>query len=299
MLPQDRKEIARAADGLRARRNGEYAEAKLTFIDRYGPPALTVTQKAFRRRYYVDLFAGPGVNVAPNGREFTGSALRALTVVSSGRQPMGFTHAVLVNRDREDHEALQLRVDRLVMGRRTLVPRANIDVRCGDSNSMARGLFSSIDPYSYLFVFLDPESPNQLPWSTIEAIATCAPRSTDVYLLYPESMGVTRLLAYDQRWVDANAKALTRFYGTEEWRPILARRATRAQAAGTRRDLAILYMARLGAYWPYVRCVRDISRENGRRLYKMLHCTRHPIAVKLREWEARRQDQFDLGLESA
>lgn len=45
-----------------ARKNGEYAEEKLDFLDRFLPPALNMTASK-PQRWYVDLFAGPGLSV--------------------------------------------------------------------------------------------------------------------------------------------------------------------------------------------------------------------------------------------
>ena len=52
-------EIVLAADGLSARINGEWAEAKLSFLDYYAPVAIDATEQK-HRRVYIDLFAGPG-----------------------------------------------------------------------------------------------------------------------------------------------------------------------------------------------------------------------------------------------
>ena len=51
-----------ALDAFRARANRAYAQEKLSFIERFVPPALTV-DTTMPDRVYVDLFAGPGRNV--------------------------------------------------------------------------------------------------------------------------------------------------------------------------------------------------------------------------------------------
>ena len=86
-----------ALAGFRARANRAYAKEKLSFIERFVPPALTV-DTTMPARVYVNLFAGPGRNVDPLTRdEFDGACLRALAARGLG------THAVLVNLDADDH----------------------------------------------------------------------------------------------------------------------------------------------------------------------------------------------------
>ena len=64
-------------------------------------------------------------------------------------------------------------------------------------------------------VFLDPYG-MQVEWATIEAIA--ATKAIDLWLLFPLGVAVNRLLTKNQppptKWADA----LTRIFGTEEWR---------------------------------------------------------------------------------
>ena len=81
-------------DGLRGRSSGEWARTKLQFLDDYIPPALAITH-SFPRRWFLDLFAGPGRNVDRNGgSEFEGSAIRALSLSGNDRAQTPFTDAV-------------------------------------------------------------------------------------------------------------------------------------------------------------------------------------------------------------
>jgi hypothetical protein len=73
------EEYVVASDNLPARRNGAWARDKLSFLDEYLPPALQATI-AKRQRYYLDLFAGPGLNVDDDGQEFEGAAIRRARV---------------------------------------------------------------------------------------------------------------------------------------------------------------------------------------------------------------------------
>src|SRR6185503_18513669 len=51
-----------AQDGLPARDSGRWGLTKLSFLDDYCPAALQATKRKLQR-CYVDLFAGPGINV--------------------------------------------------------------------------------------------------------------------------------------------------------------------------------------------------------------------------------------------
>src|SRR6266853_1693808 len=104
-----------ARDGLLARDSGPWGETKLSFLDHYCPAAIQATEKKLQR-YYVDLFAGPGVNVVRGtaASEFEGSPLRILRYTGQQRQDLSFTHALFINAMPRDHQALKARVDRLV-----------------------------------------------------------------------------------------------------------------------------------------------------------------------------------------
>src|SRR5689334_2765107 len=89
-------------DGLRARKAGEWAHEKLSFLDEFIPAALQATGVAREvgkrpkvERWYIDLFAGPGRNVVEEtGEEFAGSAIRALSMSAIKDPSVHFTHAV-------------------------------------------------------------------------------------------------------------------------------------------------------------------------------------------------------------
>ena len=124
-----------ASDGLIARTSGRWAKEKLDFLDRCFPPALAATRSKIQR-HYVDLFAGPGLNVDPrNGEEFSGSALRALTARSQADPRVYFTHGWLVNLEAEDHEALFARVERLFAEGRCPTARGNVRNVPDDANA--------------------------------------------------------------------------------------------------------------------------------------------------------------------
>lgn len=285
-----------ASDGLRARENGAWARDKLSFIDDFVPPALQATQRK-RERWYVDLFAGPGKNVDDAGEEFDGAALRALRAVTSNDARVAFTHAVLVNLDSEDHAALTRRVDALDELR---PPRRHVELLDGDANLVVHRIMRGIDPRAYAFVLADIEAPKQLAWSTVKALKAHGHESVDLFVLFPLAMALNRMLSYRRETVEESAAVLTRFFGCEDWRPLVEQRVTDAQSPELRRSALDLYMRRLRELgWAHVLVGRDVKRVGNSGLYKMIYASNHPAGRNLGEWSAdqpRRKDQLDLGL---
>lgn len=277
-----------ASDGLRARANRAYAQEKLSFIDRIVPPALTVATR-MPARAYVDLFAGPGVNVDPFTRdEFDGACLRALAARSS--TGLAFTHAILVNLDGDDHAALVARIDAMERAGTLGVPRANIRTIHGDANEVVARLGSLLPPRCYVFAFVDIESPRQWPWKSMKSLRRACSR-LDAYVLFPDDMGIRRQLCYDLSKLEQLAPSLTRFFGSEAWRECLVTRVTSGQRDLHMPALANLYLTQLRTLgWPHSEIVRKVRLRGEQGLYSMLFVTRNAAAMRVVKWE---QDTID------
>lgn len=294
-----------AADGRHARDNGTWGREKLAFLDRFAPAALTAAQSK-RTRVYLDLFAGPGVNLARgSSAEFDGSPLRALTISVPAKPPgesrVTFTHAWFVNRDSRDHAALVARVtDRQAVGR-VMVPARGIRCWHHDANEFLPTLLDAIHPKSYLFVFADMEAPRQLPWTSVEMLRRRrGHESVDLYMLFPLDMALKRLLPYRQRYEDQHAEVLTTFYGDATWRRCREHRVSDAHRHAVGRCLLDAYLMRLRTLWRFADVVADIRRGRKQRLYQMLFATDHPAAERIARGAgeaARRDQQPQLGLE--
>lgn len=277
-----------ALDGFRARANRAYAEEKLSFIDRFVPPALTVATK-MPARVYVDLFAGPGRNVDPFTRdEFNGACLRALTARGPGG--VAFTHAVLVNLDGDDHVALEARIDALARTGQLAVPRANIRTLNEDANTVVSRLGTLLPRGAYVFAFVDLESPRQWPWVSMEALRRACSRM-DAYVLFPDDMGIRRLLCYDLSKLELLAPSLTKFFGSEAWRSCLDTRTTSAQRDQHMPAMGRLYLTQLRELgWPHAEVVRKVRLRGEQGLYSMLFATANAAAMRVLQWE---QDTID------
>ena len=263
-----------ASDGLRARDNGAWAREKLDFLD---------------------LFAGPGINMLRGlTDELEGSPLRALALHADGDVPHGFTHATFVNRSLGDHRALLERVRRRTEAGSSLIPANAIHCVHGDANEELPGLLAGIHPKAYIFVFADITAPKQLPWSTLELLSPAGSHgSIDLYVLFPLDMAVIRLISFNKKATDNCAAVLTTFFGCEEWRALSDRRLTSAQSPELRRGLENLYVGRLRKLWGHAVTVADIRRGPKHRLYKMLFATSNLPAFKLAKWWVDSQSRLD------
>jgi three-Cys-motif partner protein len=297
----DRDRIIIARDGLRARDNGAWAREKLSFLDWYLPTALDALQKK-RERHFVDLFAGPGTNVdrRRSQDEFEGSTLRALQLRGERQRGSIFTHVHAVNLDGDDHAALTERIDRAFTQRLALAARENVHTLRGDANGLLRSILAPIDPRAFVFVFADIEAPRQWPWRSVQTLRDFGHQSIELCVLFPLEMSLLRMISFNAETNDQNATALTRFYGDDSWRRCVQDRVTSEQQAAMRQALLQLYvdkLIRLG--WTYTRVTRDVRREDGGRLYKLIHATAHQAGDNIAKWEVKKdqqRDQYDLGL---
>lgn len=148
LIPED--------DGLPARTSGQWVTEKLHYLKRYIYMFETsMRNKPWRRRNYIDLFAGPGKCIISQTGEFhLGSPLLALTT----EHP--FTDYYFVDADQKNIDILQERCDA------SLVP-ANIHYFVGDSNVDVQTIVDQIVQIDRSFIkgqwpsislaFLDPE----------------------------------------------------------------------------------------------------------------------------------------------
>lgn len=272
-------------DGLRIRANGAWAAEKLSFLDRFVPPALSITMRK-TERVYVDLFAGPGRNVVPEtGREIEGSALRALQLRGQGRDGPPFTHAHIVNLTGLDADAVEARTSRLYAARQGLVPRPHVHIHRGDANVLLPEIMQTIHPRAYVFVFADIEGIRQWPWSSVAALKARGHESVDLYMLFPLDMAINRLISVSKPdHTKRHERLLTDFFGTDAWRVLCESRITDAQSPALRRGLVDLYLSQLRQHWPYAAAVKEVRSKGDRRLYLMLFATKDDAAQRVAEW---------------
>src|SRR4030095_7539652 len=147
---------------------------------------LKATTKA-HRRYYVDLFAGPGQVSADHGATVTdGSPLVALRA-----GPPAFTQLFWV--EQKEAFADSLRAHRGEHSDRDIV------VYQGDANNTVDEVLGTLPRTYPVLAFLDPRGP-ELAWETVRKLAAHKapgfPR-IELLILFPYNMAVARLMPLD------------------------------------------------------------------------------------------------------
>jgi three-Cys-motif partner protein len=272
-------------DGIRARRSGLYALDKLSFLREFMPPALLATTSK-QQRWYVDLFAGPGRNAhVKTWREWEGSPLIALQAHAQSSRATHFTNAAFVNKNRKDFTALSDRIARLRASGRCLVPGTYVDQHRGDANELIPAIMQKIHPLSYALVVADITAPKQLPWQSVKRLKAGGHRSVDLYMLFPLSMGLNRMLPYSPGSIAPNEATLDSFFGSDGWRPIWEAQRPHSRDE-MRRALLEFYMDRLRIHgpWKYVFEVRDVRRSGTVPLYRMLFATDSDVGARISNW---------------
>lgn len=287
-------------DGLRARRNGLWGKEKLSFLDQFVPAALQATgagKYPKLQRWYVDLFAGPGRNVDPETREeFEGSAIRVLPMAAHANPRVHFTHAVLVNKDPEDDEALQQRVAKLREQGRCPVPSPNLQFLRHDANRLIDRIMTGINKRAYALIFADITRPSHWPFSSVRQLKARGHESVDLYMLFPLGMALTRMLSFRDETVEQSSRVLDAFFGTNEWRLLVDRRKTDAHSPELRHAVTELYKSQLRLIWDKVLETRNVKRVGDASLYKMLYASNHPAGERIALWSKEKAEggQFEL-----
>ena len=277
------------SDGLPGRSSGEWARTKLQFLEDYLPPALAVTHN-FSRRWFIDLFAGPGRNADRHRQpgEFDGSPLRALDLCGSDKAKTPFTDAVFVNNVEWEHLALATRVSRVVEGGKSRIPINRIRLLRGDANNVLPQIMKSIGKRDYVIAFADITGPSHWPFTSVEELRRQGHRSVDFYMLFPLEMALVRKLSFRKEMTERYAADITAFFGTDEWRPIWERRRTSSDTQKLKLELIELYRSQLGKVWKHPKMQEKIGRSAKARLYSMFFATDNEIGSNLAKWQQRR-----------
>ena len=197
-MPRAKTEYVVANDGLPARVVGPWVERKVWYVDRYAAIFASGMKNRWKRRAYVELFAGPGVSFDRGHRQFIdGSALRALS--------MAFTDWAFVDLDPKATSALRQRITARQRGAAATV----ID---GDCNQVIPQLRAQVPADALTLAFIDPTN-WQVKLSTIAALVES--RHVDLLMTFHE--GAMRRVGHLQ---DCN---LDEFFDSGDWRKALQR----------------------------------------------------------------------------
>jgi len=275
-------------DGLPMRPSGAWAKDKLSVLARYIATSTTAMKKLpWRKRFYIDLQAGPGKNYVDNSETkrpegkleiFLGSPLLALT------EGVGFTDYFFVEKDGELALALETRCS-------LAPPEVSVRVIQGDCNSAIDEIvqyvwqvdqppFSQTDWNSLCLAFLDPEG-LELNWSTVEKLASL--KRADLVINF--SIGGLRRSA-EQAWKTApEAAKADSFFGTTDWRSI-PRKPKGSMPSVEWIDFYRSRVTELGyEHWG---TPVSVKYDRGVELYRLLFASKHELGVKL--WEDARKN---------
>lgn len=177
---------------------GPWAILKLALVAYYIDVYTSIVKKIFPKSYYVDVFAGPGLNkISETDDIVLGSPLLADRVPSQGKK---FDKLILVENNPARRNAL---------GR--LLPSAFIfpdDINVTGIGSILAHLTESNTPS---LVFVDPEG-LAIHWGTLEKILSCW---CDVMINY-QPTSVRRIVG-SARSNAAYEQSLDNFFGSDAW----------------------------------------------------------------------------------
>lgn len=243
---------------------GPWARDKLRLLSQYLPVYLKATTGALER-IYVDGFAGPGRNqIEGTSQLIDGSPLIALSAVAENGTR--FSRLFFIENDPNTVAELRNCVDQHPEGgRATIVP--------GDVNIELPRLVQGLNKRSPTFVLLDTQG-IEPSWHTIEAIS---PWKTELFINFPFGMAINR---------NPGAK-VTRYFGTEEWKPIF-----NSNRTGRVKELLDLYKQRLRALgYEYLMDADPlITATGGQRLYYMVFASKVKPGQDIMRWVQKQPD---------
>lgn len=262
-------------DGLPTRETGNWAVVKLDYLERYiNVFETSMRDKPWRRRHYIDLFAGPGKCRVPMGPVNLGSSLLSLVT------PYPFTDYFFVDNDEQNIEVLRQRCS-------AFSNPTSIKFYCGDANVVVHDVVECIQAVDDQFIkgkwsslnlaFLDPEG-LELKWETVASLATLY--SMDL-IINSSQGGLNRYMpiAFEEE-----LSAVDDFFGGMEWRNIYERH-LRGEIANPHPELINLYReklqdlgyekVRLDLDTGYAPLVRNAKRNAP--LYRLLFASKDPL----------------------
>lgn len=245
-----------ASDGQPAREVGAWAQEKLHYIGRYIDIFSTGMKTRWRRRVYLDLFAGPGMCRLENSIvEFPGSPLLAL----AARDP--FTELYFNDADPEVVAALRARAE--------ATGATNVTIKRMDCNEAARDAIEAVG--------LDDKSTIALAIVDPTAFQVSFDALADLTRGRPVDLIVTFMTGHLKRFIAQRGyeQPLDSFFGSRDWRALVDVKAKGGRI--TYRRLLDHYEAKLKSIGyrfadDHVRILN--SRETT--IYHLVFASKHP-----------------------
>ncbi len=265
-------------DGLPMRPSGAWVAEKLDYLERYiNIFETSMRSKPWRKRHYIDLFAGPGkCFVSETGDVYLGSPLLSLTT------PHPFTDYFFVDLNPDNIATLKRRCDvsstcdhiQYFVGDSNIVVREIVDHILAVDRLRIPGKWSSLN-----LTFLDPEG-LELRWETVATLAQ--PYRMDLIIHYPQG-GLNRYMGQASKAEEQTAVDL--FFGGIEWRKLYEEWQNKRTHFGIHRLLMDHYKEKLQELG-YKEVLRDdevgdepLIRNAKKKapLYRLLFASKHPL----------------------
>jgi three-Cys-motif partner protein len=283
-------------DGLLARESGEWVKEKLFYVKRYIDAfEVAMRDKTWRRRIFIDLFAGPGKCTIREIKEIVlGSPLLAL------QTPYPFTDYYFVDMEQQNIDVLTKR------SQTSSVPNEYVHILIGDANQRVKEIVADIAKIDKQFIkgllpclslaFLDPEG-LELEWKTVETLAQM--NRMDLIIHYSQN-GLTRNM--DRCYASQDETVVDRFFGDRNWRQVYKNVSEKKEIIGIHRALIDYYKSKLSKLgYVVINDSEEIAREplirNTKRnapLYRLIFASKHPLGNKI--WnEVTKKDVYGQG----
>jgi three-Cys-motif partner protein len=260
-------------DGLLIRSAKPWVRDKLGILERYLDQYSWICSRRTPAWYYVDAFAGPGINqIETIGVLMWGSPLLALRV-----QPP-ISRCLLIDSNRRAVSALTKRVE--PFGDRAIVERGDCNV------DLLRLMEAQVNRRGPCLCLLDPEG-MEVDWVTIEALANFRRGRfrTELLILFDDD-GVGRVMP---TWTidPANESRIRRFWRNDRWRAVLERRQkmelTWSQVRFAYLEIYVQDLHALGYEHVLTRQIRSRGRE-GAIQYHLVFATDNKAGLDRMDW---------------
>jgi len=182
-----------------AYKTGAWAILKLAILAYYVDVYTTIMKARFAETYYLDLFAGPGLDLIKRTNDVIfGSPLIADRATRTGKK---FDKLILVEKDKTYANALA-----------RLLPEATVISEDTNSGGLDTALNAFHESRSIPFLaFIDPEG-LEIQWSTLRLLLESW---SDVIINYQPS--AVRRAVGSISTSESFATTLTKFFGTQDW----------------------------------------------------------------------------------
>jgi len=241
-------------DGLVTPKVGPWSLKKHHYLKRYIEIfTKSMTPQGWGSLHYIDLFAGAGIEQIKGGSLEWGSPLIA------AQAPKQFKQLHLCDNDKEKYEVLCKRLEQFPQ-------RTEPQLILGDANNVVSKIVQAVPANSLSLAFLDPFGLD-VHFQTLRELSQ---RRVDLIIFFPGHLDALR------NW-ESDSGRVNRVLGTDEWLKEFEKSPVDKRAEILNKN----YMKQIRSLGYSHFADERISLPNGRFLYKLIFCSKHPRGVDL------------------